>query len=220
MTYLTSHNFYNYANDPACYTSGHFCPQGYVHLYKIKRLEVNASIIKEVQSGNRKVVLDLYHYSFNVLMGSAVRYKNNKEDQMEIVNNAFMKIVTNIKSYKPGTAYFSWIKTIVQREIIDDFRKNKRYKELFKMSDSETVADTGVEPEVYNSLDAESVVEMLNVLPPATKLVFNLYAIEGYKSKEIVEELNISYETVKWHIKQARKKLKSLIVENKIPLNK
>ena len=153
-------------------------------------------------------------------MGSAVRYKNNKEDQMEIVNNAFMKIVTNIKSYKPGTAYFSWIKTIVQREIIDDFRKNKRYKELFKMSDSETVADTGVEPEVYNSLDAESVVEMLNVLPPATKLVFNLYAIEGYKSKEIVEELNISYETVKWHIKQARKKLKSLIVENKIPLNK
>ena len=58
----------------------------------------------------------------------------------------------------------------------------------------------------------------LNVLPPATKLVFNLYAIEGYKAKEIVEELNISYETVKWHIKQARKKLKSLIIQNKISL--
>ena len=152
-------------------------------------------------------------------MSSAVRYKNHKEDQMEIVNNAFMKIVTNIHSYKPGTAYFSWIKTIVQREIIDDFRRNKRYKELFKMSDSDNTEDSVVVPEVYESIDNEAAVEMLNVLPPATKLVFNLYAIEGYKPKEIMEELNISYETVKWHIKQARKKLKSLIVENKIPLN-
>ena len=71
---------------------------------------------------------------------------------------------------------------------------------------------------MYESIDSESAMQMLNVLPPATKLVFNLYAIEGYKSKEIVEELNISYETVKWHIKQARKKLKQLIIENKIPL--
>ena len=73
------------------------------------------------------------------------------------------------------------------------------------MSDSDTVQESVVDPEVYESIDSESAMQMLNVLPPATKLVFNLYAIEGYKSKEIVEELNISYETVKWHIKQARK---------------
>ena len=88
------------------------------------------------------------------------------------------------------------------------------------MSDSDTVQESVVDPEVYESIDSESAMQMLNVLPPATKLVFNLYAIEGYKSKEIVEELNISYETVKWHIKQARKKLKQLIIENKIPLKK
>ena len=181
-------------------------------------MEVTEDIIREVKAGNRKITLDLYHYSFNVLMSSAVRYKNHKEDQMEIVNNAFVIIVSNISSYKPGTAYFSWIKTIVQREIIDDFRKHKRYNELFKMSDSDTVQESVVDPEVYESIDSESAMQMLNVLPPATKLVFNLYAIEGYKSKEIVEELNISYETVKWHIKQARKKLKQLIIENKIPL--
>ena len=86
------------------------------------------------------------------------------------------------------------------------------------MSDSDTVHESVVDPDVYESIDNESALQMLNVLPPATKLVFNLYAIEGYKSKEIVEELNISYETVKWHIKQARKKLKQLIIENKIPL--
>ena len=102
-------------------------------------------------------------------MSSAVRYKNHKEDQMEIVNNAFVKIVTNISSYKPGTAYFSWIKTIVQREIIDDFRKNKKYKELFKMSDSDTVQESVVEPEVYESMDSEAALQMLECTSSSNK---------------------------------------------------
>lgn len=49
---------------------------------------------------------------------------------------------------------------------------------------------------------------LLSALPPATNLVFNLYAIEEWSTKEICEELNISNETVKWHIKEARKKLR------------
>lgn len=180
-------------------------------------MEVTQEVIREIAAGDRKVILKLYHYSFNVLMGTAVRYKDHKEDQMEIVNNAFMKIVTKIESYTPGTAYFSWVKTIMQREIIDDFRKNKRYKALFKMS-GETIYEGSVEPEVYNHIDNDELMKTLDVLPPATKLVFNLYGIEGYSSKEIMKELDISYETVKWHIKEARKRLKKLIIENKIPL--
>lgn len=180
-------------------------------------MEVTQEVIREIAAGDRKVILKLYHYSFNVLMGTAVRYKDHKEEQMEIVNNAFMKIVTKIESYTPGTAYFSWVKTIVQREIIDDFRKNKRYKALFKMS-GETIYEGSVEPEVYNHIDNDELMKTLDVLPPATKLVFNLYGIEGYSSKEIMKELDISYETVKWHIKEARKRLKKLIIENKIPL--
>ncbi len=180
-------------------------------------MEVTQEVIREIVVGDRKVILRLYHYSFNVLMGTAVRYKDNKEDQMEIVNNAFMKIVTKIESYTPGTAYFSWIKTIVQREVIDNFRKNKRYKELFKMS-GETTFEGSVDPEVYDYIDSDELLKTLDVLPPATKLVFNLYGIEGYSSKEIMTELDISYETVKWHIKEARKRLKKLIIENKTPL--
>ena len=51
-------------------------------------------------------------------MSSAVRYKNHKEDQMEIVNNAFVKIVSNISSYKPGTAYFSGLKPLYKEKLL------------------------------------------------------------------------------------------------------
>jgi hypothetical protein len=65
-------------------------------------------------------------------MGNAVRYTNDQESQMQIVNNAFMKSISGLDRFQSGTAYFSWAKQIVRREIIVDFRKNKRYKELFQ----------------------------------------------------------------------------------------
>jgi RNA polymerase sigma-70 factor (ECF subfamily) len=146
-------------------------------------------------------------------MGAAVRYKNNEEDRMSIVNNSFLKVVQNIEKYKVGTAYFSWVKRIVQNEIIDEFRKNKKYQELFDFEKEETESKEEIFAEVDYETEEESLQHMLECLPPATKLVFNLYAIDGYTNKEICEKLNISYETVKWHIKEARKKLRKLLEE-------
>lgn len=173
--------------------------------------ELNHNSIHAIKNGDRKVVLDLYHYTFQVLMGNAVRYSNDQEKQMEIVNNAFMKIVAKIDQFQLGTAYFSWAKQIVKREIIDDFRKNKRYKELFSYNDDYKNDLLQNEPEIDATFQAEELQLLLDQLPPATKLVFNLYAIDGYTSKEIMDELQISYETVKWHIKEARKRLKSAL---------
>lgn len=173
--------------------------------------ELNHSSIDAIKKGDRKIILELYRYTFQVLMGNAVRYSKDEEKQMEIVNNAFMKIVANIDQFQLGTAYFSWAKQIVKREIIDDFRKHKRYKELFSYNDDYKNDSLLSEPEVDATFQAEELQLLLNQLPPATKLVFNLYAIDGYSSKEIMEELQISYETVKWHIKEARKRLKSAL---------
>ena len=173
--------------------------------------ELNCDSINAIKKGDRKVILDLYRYTFQVLMGNAVRYSNDQEKQMEIVNNAFMKIAANIDQFQLGTAYFSWAKQIVKREIIDDFRKHKRYKELFSYNDDYKNDSLLCEPEVDATFQVEELQLLLNQLPPATKLVFNLYAIDGYTSKEIVDELQISYETVKWHIKEARKRLKNML---------
>lgn len=145
-------------------------------------------------------------------MSVAVRYKKNEEDQMTLVNNAFMKIVTKIETFKMGSSYFSWAKRIVQNEVIDDFRREKKYKELFNFdSEKENQTPEWVDNEIDAKVEAEEIERLLHQLPPATKLVFNLYAIDGYSMKEIEEELNVKYETVKWHIKEARKKLRAIL---------
>lgn len=174
-------------------------------------MKIDAGVIKKIKKNDRKVILELYHHSFNVLMSAAVRYKNNEEDQKTIVNNAFLKVINNIDKYKPGTAYFSWVKRIVQNEIIDEFRRNKKYNELFTYDETDYQYEDDVHAEVDYEIEAEALQNMLDQLPPATKLVFNLYAIEGFKNKEICDKLDLKYETVKWHIKEARKKLREML---------
>jgi len=146
-------------------------------------------------------------------MSVVVRYKQNTEEQMSLVNNSFLRIVSKIEQYKVGTSFYAWAKRIAQNEVIDDFRKEKKYKDLFHLEES-MVKYEGQEEEVEsdNLFQPEELQAMLETLPPATKMVFNLYAIDGYKSSEIMEELDVSYETVKWHLKEARKRLRLLIV--------
>ena len=189
-------------------------------------MEINTSIVKKIKKGNRKVTLDLYHYSFNLLMSIAVRYHKNEEDQMEIVNTSFMKIVLNIDQFKIGSSYFSWAKQITQNVVIDQFRKTKNYKSLFEHTESEQYLDAESSSEDQQSsmeltLDAfaqEEIEEILSQLPPASRITFNLFAIEGYSYKEIAEELDIGYETVKWHIKESRKRLKSILKYNTLEI--
>lgn len=179
---------------------------------------IDSDIVKKIQEHDRKVILALYKHTFNVLMGAAVRYKNNREDQMNIVNTSFMKVVTGIHHFKIGTAYFSWAKQIVSNTIIDDFRKNKNYKALFEIDAEVNNSTEDESSEVVEIIENEALQAMLDTLPPATKLVFTLYAMEGYSSKEISQDLEIGYETVKWHIKEARKRLRKLVNESQVVL--
>jgi RNA polymerase sigma factor (sigma-70 family) len=171
-------------------------------------LIIDSEIVTKIQEQDRKVVLALYQHTFNVLMSAAVRYKNNREDQMDIV--------TGIHHYKVGTAYFSWAKQIVSNTIIDDFRKNKNYKALFEIDSEVYNYEEADVSDIDEQIEAEAVQAMLDTLPPATKMVFNLYAIEGYSSKEICKDLDIGYETVKWHIKEARKRLRKLVFDSQV----
>ncbi len=178
-------------------------------------MELDKENIEKIKNNDRRTVLELYRYTFNALMGSAVRYKNNQEDQMVIVNNCFLKIVKNIDKYKIGTAYFSWVKRIAHNEIIDTFRKEKNYKELFNHEVDETIINVEETSTIDKEFEEEELLAMLNELPPATKIVFNLFAIDGYSYNEIAEQLGIGKETVKWHLKSARKKLRAKLTKVK-----
>jgi RNA polymerase sigma-70 factor (ECF subfamily) len=179
---------------------------------KIGNLNIDESLIKSIEKGEESSILQLYDASFSILMHVVVRYKKNHEDRLSLINNTFMKVISHIRDFNLGTSYTAWIITILKREIIDDFRKNKRRMLEVSMADVPDVPDTDfVEWHIDRELETKQVETLLLQLPTATRTVFNLFLWEDLLPREIAGELGISIDTVRWHIKMARKLMRHQI---------
>ena len=174
-------------------------------------MQIDQNIINLCKQNDRKAQFKLYKLCFDFLMRICIRYERNEEDAAEILNQGFLKILLNLDKYKQGTSFPAWCKTVMVNTVINEYWKNK------KMKDVMTSVDYQEEPQYDNvktdynlfedDIDIEDVLYYIDQLPPMTKLVFNMYAIDGYKHREIAEKLNMSSGTSKWHLSTARKTL-------------
>jgi len=146
-------------------------------------------------------------------MSVAFRYKNNEEDAKSLAISSFLKVLKNIEKYSVEIPFEAWIRRISINNAIDDFRKNRRRKDIIEYKDEIKFEKNYTVNEYELEINAEELNDMLFLLPKATNVVFNLFAIDGFSHKEISEKLGITTNTSKWHVKEARKKLKTLLLK-------
>jgi len=177
-------------------------------------MDINPQLLKDCQNKDRRAQFQLYKRCFSLLMGVCMRYKKDRDEAAEMVNIGFMKILKNIDKYRSEAPFGAWIKRIMINTIIDEFRKNRKVKELIETTDFEDFNDN-VGLVDYNTadqmFDAEQLEELIKRLPPMSQKVFNLFAIDGFSHKEVGKMLGISDGTSKWHLSFARKKLKEML---------
>ncbi len=173
---------------------------------------VNEEIIKACIKKERKAQFELFKLCYGFLMAICRRYHSNKDDAEAILNMAFLKILDNLNKYRPEVPFKLWIRRIVLNTIIDDFRKNKKYKENISVEmaiqHNENTNDLNL---ADLKLDAAYLYEMLDRLPEVSKRVFCLYAIDGFKHQEVAEQLDMSEGTSKWHVSTARGLLREML---------
>ena len=171
-----------------------------------------ASCIKQ----DRKAEFELYKLTYSYLMSICMRYSKDKDSASASLNIGFLKILKNLTTYKPNIPFKSWIRRVMVNTLIDEYRKNKREKEkITYVSEYYDNSDFSEVNEALSRLNYQQLLVQINLLPEATKKVFNLFAIDGYSHKEIGELLSISEGTSKWHLNAARQKLKEYI-ENSV----
>ncbi|MCS6929086.1 MAG: RNA polymerase sigma factor [Saprospiraceae bacterium] len=146
----------------------------------------------------------LYERYFGRLLGIAMRYTSDREEALSVLNQAFLKIFSNINQYSGAGSFIGWMAKIVLHTAIDHVRSQVTYR---RVMDFHAEADNRVSNEGLSQLQAEDLFRIIQQLPPATRTVFNLYVIDGYKHSEIAEMLNIDEGTSKWHLFQARRLL-------------
>lgn len=165
---------------------------------------------------DRRSQNELYKRYFPLMSSIALRYTHNEDEALQRMNGGFYRVLKNIEKYDNQYALATWIRNILVNHLIDEFRKEKKYIANIHLTDY-TDDTVGVDFNAAESnLREADLRKMLKRLPDVTKQVFNLFAIDGYKHREIADYLGISEGTSKWHVSDARKKLKIMLEAQQI----
>ncbi len=166
----------------------------------------------------------LYKRYFGRLLTVTYRYATDRQDAIDILNQAFLKIFQSIDRYEPTGTLYSWMRTIVFRTALNHIRSKKVFENIDNLNDSTTLSMASgatISTEIdFSIFETEYILDAVQKLPVATRTVFSLYEIDGYQHAEIAQMLHISVGTSKWHLSEAKTKLRQLLMKNKTTTHK
>ena len=166
-------------------------------------------IVERLKRGDRKAQKFIFDRYSSLFLGVAIRYAGSKEAAEDILQEAFLKIFTNIKSFKGTGSFEGWMRRIVINTAIIHYHKETKHK---FHKDFDEIQEIDIEGDVSYEIDnaeftMEELLEVIKSLPKGYRTIFNLYAIEGYKHKEIAKMLGIDESTSKSQYHRAKKLL-------------
>lgn len=160
------------------------------------------TLIKKAIENNRDAQRELFEMYSPKMLGVCRQYVKDVHHAEDLLLQGFLKVFSNLKSFKSEGSFEGWIRAIMVNTCITYLRK----KNVIDLSDEEYVFNDVVIENLENT-SVEDIQKLIDLLPEGYKVVFNLYAIEGYKHSEIAKRLNISESTSKSQLFKARKLL-------------
>lgn len=160
-------------------------------------------IINGCLKGNRRDQELLYRRHAAKLYAVSLQYSGNDEEARDILQEGFIKIFENLVNYKHEGSFEGWVRRIIVNTALEKYRSKHQ---LHRVDDIDQIPEPDAEPdnEDYAGLQAIDLMGIIRELPPKYRMVFNLFAIEGYSHKEISNMLNISEGTSKSNLSRAR----------------
>lgn len=142
-----------------------------------------------------------------------MRYAKDKEEAVELVNDGFMRVFTNIHKYEGSKPFKPWLNTIMINTSIDHYRKQIKRMEMEELNAQHEIED---KENILSHIHYEELIKMVQQLSVAYRTVFNLFAIDGYSHEEIASMLSISTGTSKSNLFKAREQLKKMLKSSPI----
>ncbi len=166
-------------------------------------------LIQKCKKQDLKSQEQLYKLYANKLFAVSLKYSRNYEEAEDNLQDAFLTILKKIAQYKNKGSFEGWMKRIVINTALQRYRK----QDVFQIIDEESIKEPEVEVN-EEELSLPFLLQIIQELPDRYRMVFNLYALDGFSHKEIAEMMNISTGTSKSNLARARKILKSKVEEH------
>jgi len=172
------------------------------------------NIIQACQRQDRNAQQQLYEFTYKKLRSAVAVYAKHAADADWIFNLGMLKVFTSLNTYQRDTNFLGWARTILVRTAIDNIRSNKTYNEtLVPVLEYQEYKSTEFE-DLMNKVQTQDLIQLIQALPDNEKLVFNMYALEGYTHVEIQERTGIKKNTSKWLLAKAKTQLRDKITSS------
>ena len=168
-------------------------------------------LIKKCKANDRKAQELLYKQFASKMMGVCLRYATDRMEAEDMLQNGFIKVFQKMEDYRGDGSFEGWIRRIMVHSSIEYYRKYHKMVQLVDLEDAS--GHTSVDAQTLSKLAANDLMELIRQLAPGYRIVFNLFAIEGYSHKEISEMTGISEGASKSQLSRARSVLKEQVIK-------
>jgi RNA polymerase sigma-70 factor (ECF subfamily) len=181
-------------------------------IYRANEKELITGCLRRERSAQKH----LYDFYSSRMYALCYRYVKDSMDAEDILVTAFTKILDRIDQYKGEGSFEGWIRRIMVNEALTFLRKNRS---MYVETDLEAADREPDYESISDHLEAEELMDLIQELPTGYRIVFNLYAIDGYSHKEIAAQLGISENTSKSQLSRARVFLQKRLADQQSMFN-
>lgn len=172
-------------------------------------------LISQCLKNNHKAHEDFYKRFAPKMYGVCMRFAKNQMEADDILQEGFIKVFTNLKSFRNEGSLEGWVRKTIVNTAINLYKKNIKHQKDTDIEYAETVQN--LEQDSIDGISTKELLKLIQDLPTGYRVVFNLNIIEGYSHKEIGQLLDISENTSKSQLSRARQALqKKLLGQNGI----
>lgn len=171
-------------------------------------LEEEAKLIEACRKGHRQAQRQLYDRFAGDMFVVCLRYCKNEDEAQDILQESFIKVFKSISSFRGESKLYHWVKRIVVNTALNQQRNKHHLYPVIDLKANHSVSDVDHAISDYNW---KELLKIIMELPQGCRVIFNLYAIEGYNHREIAEMLEISEGTSKSQYARARQLLQERI---------
>jgi len=159
-------------------------------------------LVKNCLRGSGEAQKKLYDHFAPAMLGICYRYTKSVEDAEDVLQQAFIKVFTNLPRYREEGELGAWIRRIVVNTALNYLKQNKRYSSDLSYDEIKLHPVSEDNPQII--LQAKELADLIRQLPTGCQTIFNLHAVEGYSHVEIGEMLGIHEGTSRSQYARAR----------------
>ncbi|MCB0607126.1 MAG: RNA polymerase sigma factor [Lewinellaceae bacterium] len=181
---------------------------------KLDYANTHRDIVEQCKRGSRKAQFELYRLYAKAMYNVCIRMVGNEQDAEDLLQGSFVDVYAHLETFRYQSTIGAWIKRIVVNNCINFLKRRRLEIEEFVPFQHDKEEEEEQDPPAGLTVDA--VRQALFYLPDGYRVVFSLYAMEGYDHQEIADVLGITEATSKSQYSRARRKLKEILIEKRL----